>query len=41
MEMVSNDLVTLDEDVSSEDVFAVDVGGFEGPLHLLLDCSLY
>jgi segregation and condensation protein A len=39
MEMVSNDLVTLDEDVSSEDVFAVDVGGFEGPLHLLLDLA--
>lgn len=39
MEMVSSDLVTMDEDVSSEDIFAIDVTGFEGPLHLLLDLA--
>lgn len=39
MEMVSNDLVTIDEDIAAEDVFAVDVSGFEGPLHLLLDLA--
>ncbi|MCR9078259.1 MAG: segregation/condensation protein A [Hyphomonadaceae bacterium] len=39
MELVSNDLVTMDEDVEAEDIFAVDVSGYEGPLHLLLDLS--
>ena len=39
MELVSNDLVTLDEDVELEDVFSVDVSGYEGPLHLLLDLA--
>ena len=39
MELVSNDLVTLDDDVEAEDVFSVDVSGYEGPLHLLLDLA--
>ena len=39
MELVSKDLVTPDEDVDEKDVFAVDVSGFEGPLHLLLDLA--
>lgn len=39
MELVSNDLVTMDEDVEVEDIFTVDVYGYEGPLHLLLDLS--
>lgn len=39
MELVSNDLVTLDEDVEAEDIFSVDVSGYEGPLHLLLDMA--
>lgn len=39
MELVSNDLVTIDEDVEAEDIFSVDVVGYEGPLHLLLDMS--
>jgi segregation and condensation protein A len=39
MELVSNDLVTLDEDVEAEDVFSIDVSGYEGPLHLLLDLA--
>ena len=39
MELVSNDLVTMDEDGEAEDIFTVDVSGYEGPLHLLLDLS--
>ena len=39
MELVANDLVTLDEDVEAEDVFSIDVSGYEGPLHLLLDLA--
>ena len=39
MELVSNDLVTMDEDVEAEDIFTIDVSGYEGPLHLLLDLS--
>ena len=39
MELVSNDLVTMDEDVEAEDIFSVDVSGYEGPLHLLLDLA--
>lgn len=39
MELVSNDLVTLDEDVEAEEVFSIDVSGYEGPLHLLLDLA--
>ena len=39
MELVSNDLVTLDDDVEAEEVFSVDVSGYEGPLHLLLDLA--
>ncbi len=36
--MVAAELVNR-EDVEPEDVFAVDIGGFEGPLHLLLDLA--
>jgi segregation and condensation protein A len=39
MELVSNDLVTLDEDVEADEVFSIDVNGYEGPLHLLLDLA--
>lgn len=39
MELVSNDLITQDEDVEEKDIFSVDISGFEGPLHLLLDLS--
>ena len=39
MELVSNELVTLDEDVEAEEVFSIDVSGYEGPLHLLLDLA--
>ena len=39
MELVSNDLVTLDEDVEADEVFSIDVHGYEGPLHLLLDMA--
>lgn len=39
MELVSNDLVTLDEDVEADEVFSIDVDGYEGPLHLLLDLA--
>ncbi|NQY38764.1 MAG: segregation/condensation protein A [Henriciella sp.] len=39
MELVSNDLVTLDDDVEAEEVFSIDVSGYEGPLHLLLDLA--
>lgn len=39
MELVSNDLVTLDDDVETEDIFSIDVSGYEGPLHLLLDLA--
>ncbi|GAB5458170.1 MAG: ScpA family protein [Henriciella sp.] len=38
MEIVSADLVKQD-DIEAEDVFSVDIGGFEGPLHLLLDMA--
>ena len=34
MEMVSNDLVQLDDDVEADEVFSIDVSGYEGPLHL-------
>ncbi|MEO1322477.1 MAG: ScpA family protein [Pseudomonadota bacterium] len=39
MELVSNDLVTMDEDVEAGDIFSIDVSGYEGPLHLLLDLA--
>src|SRR6056297_775094 len=39
MELVSNELVTLDEDVEADEVFSIDVDGYEGPLHLLLDLA--
>ncbi|MEO0607681.1 MAG: ScpA family protein [Pseudomonadota bacterium] len=39
MELVANDLVTLDEDVEAEDIFSVDIHGYEGPLHMLLDLA--
>ncbi len=39
MEFVSKDLVTQEEDLDTEDIFSVDVSGFEGPLHLLLDLA--
>ena len=39
MELVSNDLVTLDEDVEANEIFSIDVNGYEGPLHLLLDLA--
>ncbi len=39
MELVSNDLVTLDDDIEAEEVFSIDVSGYEGPLHLLLDLA--
>jgi len=39
MELVSNSLVTPDEDVEEKDFFEVDITGFEGPLHLLLDLA--
>lgn len=39
MEMVSNDLVQLDDDVEADEVFSIDVSGYEGPLHLLLDLA--
>ena len=39
MELVSNDLVTMDEDVEADDIFSIDVSGYEGPLHLLLDLA--
>ncbi len=38
MELVSAELVNQD-DIDPEDLFSVDIGGFEGPLHLLLDLS--
>lgn len=38
MEMVSAELMNQD-DVEPEEVFAIDVDGFEGPLHLLLDLA--
>lgn len=39
MELVSNDLVKLDDDVEADEVFSIDVSGYEGPLHLLLDMA--
>lgn len=39
MELVANELVTMDEDVEAEDIFSIDVSGYEGPLHLLLDLA--
>lgn len=39
MELVANDLVTLDDDVEAEEIFSIDVDGYEGPLHLLLDLA--
>ena len=39
MEIVSKDLITPDEDIETEDIFSVDVEGYEGPLHLLLDMA--
>lgn len=39
MELVSSDLVTMDEDVEAGDIFSIDVSGYEGPLHLLLDLA--
>lgn len=39
MELVANDLVTLDEDVEADEIFSIDVHGYEGPLHLLLDLA--
>lgn len=38
LELVSNDLVER-EDIEAEDMFSVDVDGYEGPLHLLLDLA--
>lgn len=37
MELVFNDLVIIDEDVEVEDIFMVDVFGYEGLLYLLFD----
>ena len=39
MSKALTDLTVLDEDVSDADMFCVDVMGFEGPLHLLLDLA--
>ena len=38
LELVSKDLVER-EDVDVEDMFSVDIDGYEGPLHLLLDLA--
>ena len=38
LELVSNDLIEQ-EDVDAEDMFSVDIDGYEGPLHLLLDLA--
>ncbi len=38
LELVSNDLLEQ-EDVEAEDMFSVDLDGYEGPLHLLLDLA--
>ena len=38
VELVSNDLVER-EDLEAEDMFSVDIDGYEGPLHLLLDLA--
>ncbi|MEE2879695.1 MAG: ScpA family protein [Pseudomonadota bacterium] len=38
LELVSNDLVER-EDLEAEDMFSVDIDGYEGPLHLLLDLA--
>ena len=38
MEMISADLMNQD-DVEPEEIFSVDISGFEGPLHLLLDLA--
>ena len=38
LELVSNDLIER-EDIEAEDMFAVDIDGYEGPLHLLLDLA--
>ncbi len=39
MELVSNDLLNVVDDVEQADIFSVDIDGFEGPLHLLLDLA--
>ncbi len=39
MEWLSEDQVTRSEDLETEDIFEIDVDGFEGPLHLLLDLA--
>ena len=38
MDLVSAELLNQ-EDIEVEDIFSVDIGGFEGPLHLLLDLA--
>ncbi|WP_084418628.1 segregation and condensation protein A [Henriciella litoralis] len=38
LELVSNDLVDR-EDIEAGDLFSVDLDGYEGPLHLLLDLA--
>ncbi|GGB60739.1 segregation and condensation protein A [Henriciella pelagia] len=38
LELVSNDLIEQD-DIEAEDMFSVDLDGYEGPLHLLLDLA--
>lgn len=38
MEMISAELMNRD-DVEPEEVFSIDVDGFEGPLHMLLDTA--
>ncbi|MEQ8559396.1 MAG: ScpA family protein [Henriciella sp.] len=38
LELVSTDLVER-EDIEAEDMFSVDIDGYEGPLHLLLDLA--
>ena len=38
VELVSNDLIERD-DLEAEDMFSVDLDGYEGPLHLLLDLA--
>lgn len=39
MEWISDTQVTPRDDLDAEEVFAIDVDGFEGPLHLLLDLA--
>ena len=38
LELVSTDLVEREE-IDAEDMFSVDIDGYEGPLHLLLDLA--